>query len=54
VAAVIEHCRRESNVLLMNAGTYGSVIRFMPALVVDEAEINVVVDALRAALAATA
>lgn len=48
-AAVIEHCRDRSNVLLMNAGTWGNVIRFMPPLVVDESEVTVALAAVRAA-----
>lgn len=51
-AAVIAHCRDRSNVLLMNAGTWGNVIRFMPPLVVDEHEVAVALAAVRAALEA--
>ncbi len=54
VSAVMAHMRTESKVLLMNAGTFGNVIRFMPPLVIDEAEMAIAVDALGAALAATA
>lgn len=53
-AAVIDHCRTESDLLLMNAGTYGNVIRFMPPLVVSADEITIAVDAIAAALEATA
>jgi 4-aminobutyrate aminotransferase-like enzyme len=53
-AAVIAHCREHGNLLLMNAGTWGNVIRFMPPLVVTEAEMDEALDALRAALDATA
>lgn len=53
-AAVIAHCREQSKLLLMNAGTYGNVIRFMPPLVVTEEEMTLACDALTAALAATA
>jgi 4-aminobutyrate aminotransferase len=53
-AAVIAHCREHSKVLLMNAGTWANTIRFMPPLVVDEAEVALAVDAVRAAVAATA
>ena len=53
-AAVIAHARENANVLLMNAGTWGNVIRFMPPLVVSEAEIDLALDALGSALAATA
>ena len=34
----------------MNAGTYGNVVRFMPPLVVDEAEITHALDAFADAL----
>lgn len=53
-AAVIEHCRDHSRVLLMNAGTYGNVIRFMSPLVIDEGEVDLVLSAVGAALEATA
>ena len=53
-AAVISHCRYESNLLLMNAGTWGNIIRFMPPLVVTEDEMALAVDAISAAVAATA
>ena len=53
-AAVIAHCREHGKLLLMNAGTWGNVIRFMPPLVVTETEMDEALDALRAALDATA
>ena len=53
-AAVIAHAREHGRLLLMNAGTWGNVIRFMPPLVVDEAEMALAVDAVAAAVAATA
>ena len=34
VPRVIEHCLDEGHLILMNAGTYGNVIRWMPPLVV--------------------
>jgi 4-aminobutyrate aminotransferase len=54
VNAVIEHCRDASRVLLMNAGTWSNVIRFMPPLVVSEDEIAQGLDAVAAAFDATA
>ena len=51
---MIAHCRDESNVLMMNAGTWGNVVRFMPPLVVGETEISIALEALSAALAGTA
>ncbi len=53
-AAVVAHCRTHANLLLMNAGTWGNIIRFMPPLVVDEAEMALAVDAVADAVAATA
>lgn len=53
-AAVIAHCRDEGHLLLMNAGTYGNVIRFMPPLVVSAEEMATAVAALGAAFDATA
>ena len=53
-AAVIAHCRDESHLLLMNAGTYGNVIRFMPPLVISEHEVTQVIAAIGAGLDATA
>ncbi len=53
-AAVIAHCRTESNLLLMNAGTWANIIRFMSPLVVTEDEVALAVDAVATAVAATA
>lgn len=53
-AGVIAHCREHSNLLLMNAGTWGNVIRFMPPLVVTEAEMDEAIAAVADAVAATA
>jgi 4-aminobutyrate aminotransferase-like enzyme len=53
-AAVIAHAREQGRLLLMNAGTWGNVIRFMPPLVVDADEMALAVDAVTAALDATA
>lgn len=53
-AAVIAHCRAEGKLLLMNAGTWGNVIRFMPPLVVDEAEMAQALVAVHNAVEATA
>ena len=54
VGAVAAHCRDEGRLLLMNAGTAGNVLRWMPPLVVSEAEITTALDAFGAALTATA
>jgi 4-aminobutyrate aminotransferase-like enzyme len=53
-AAVIAHCREQGNLLLMNAGTWGNVIRFMPPLVVTQDEMDDALAAVSAAVAATA
>jgi 4-aminobutyrate aminotransferase len=53
-AAMIAHCLREGRVILMNAGSKGQVIRFMPPLVVTADEVERCLDAVRAAWKATA
>jgi 4-aminobutyrate aminotransferase len=54
VPRVLEHCLTEGHVILMNAGTYGNVIRWMPPLVVTAQEIDEGVQAFSNALKATA
>ena len=54
VAAVIAHCLREGHLILMNAGTQGRVVRWMPPLVVSAAEIDEALGVFGAALKATA
>jgi 4-aminobutyrate aminotransferase-like enzyme len=54
VPAIIGHCLREGRLILMNAGTYGRDIRWMPPLVVSAAEIDEAVQAFSSALKATA
>ena len=53
VAAIVAHCRNEARVLLMAAGAEGSIIRWMPPLVVSTEEIDLAVDAFAQGLAAT-
>jgi 4-aminobutyrate aminotransferase len=53
VTAVIAHCRDVNRVLLMNAGTWGDVVRWMPPLIVDETEIDRGLRAFSDALDAT-
>lgn len=53
VGAVIAHCLEAGHLILMNAGTFGTVIRWMPPLVVSEAEIDTALAAFGKALAAT-
>ncbi len=53
VPAVIQHCLREGRLILMNAGTYGNIIRWMPPLVVSASEIDEAVAAFSNALKAT-
>ena len=52
--AVMGHCLQESHVVLMSCGAESNVVRFMPPLVVGEAEIDTALAAFDAALAATA
>jgi 4-aminobutyrate aminotransferase len=54
VPRVLEHCLAEGHLILMNAGTYGNVIRWMPPLVVTAEEIDEGVQAFSNALKATA
>ena len=54
VAAIQQHCLDEGPLILMNAGTYGTCLRWMPPLVVDEAEIAQALSIFEAALKATA
>lgn len=49
-AHVIQHCREQSNVLMMNAGTWGNNIRFMPPLIINDKEIDIVLEAVSNAL----
>ncbi|MGQ0830900.1 MAG: aspartate aminotransferase family protein [Microthrixaceae bacterium] len=53
VGAVLRHCLDDGHLILMNAGTYGTTIRWMPPLVVSEAEIDAALGAFAKALAAT-
>jgi 4-aminobutyrate aminotransferase len=50
VDAVRVHCLEHGKLVLMNAGTYGTVLRWMPPLVVDEHEISLALDAFGDAL----
>jgi 4-aminobutyrate aminotransferase len=54
VAAIVKHALEESHLILMNAGTYGEVIRFMPPLVTTADEIEIAIGAIRSAMKATA
>jgi len=54
VAAVQRHCLEDGHLILMNAGSHGEVIRWMPPLVVTGEEIDVALDVFGAALRATA
>jgi len=54
VSALLQHCLDEGHLILMNAGTYGRCLRWMPPLVVNEHEIDLALAAFGAALKATA
>lgn len=54
VAAIQKHCLDEGRLILMNAGTYGTNLRWMPPLVVTENEIDLALAAFAAAMKATA
>ena len=53
VPLVTKHCLEEGRLILMNAGTYGDVIRWMPPLVVTADEVDHALAAFGKALAAT-
>jgi 4-aminobutyrate aminotransferase len=53
VAAVQRHCLDEGHLILMNAGTYGRTLRWMPPLVVTEGEVDQALAAFGAAVKAT-
>ena len=54
VTAIQAHCLEEGRMIVMNAGTYGNTLRWMPPLIVNEHEIQIGLDAFAAALKATA
>lgn len=54
VSAIQKHCLEEGKLILMNAGTYGKCLRWMPPLVVNDREIDLALAAFAAALKATA
>jgi 4-aminobutyrate aminotransferase len=54
VTAIQKHCLDQGRLILMNAGTYGRCLRWMPPLVVNEREIDTALAAFGAALKATA
>ena len=54
VAAIQKHCLDEGRMILMNAGTYGNTLRWMPPLVVSAHEIEIGLGTFGAALKATA
>jgi len=54
VAAIQRHCLSEGHLILMNAGSHGEVIRWMPPLVVTAADIDLALAAFDAAVRATA
>ncbi|WP_211210918.1 aspartate aminotransferase family protein [Sporichthya polymorpha] len=53
VSAVLRSCLEEGQLILMGAGSYGNIVRFMPPLIVSEAEVDRAVDAFAAALRKT-
>jgi len=53
VAAIQRHCLHDGGLILMNAGTDGNVLRWMPPLVVTPDEIDLGLEVFAKALAAT-
>lgn len=54
VSRILAHAKETSKVILMNAGTWNNVLRWMPPLVVTETQISQGLAAFEAALKATA
>jgi 4-aminobutyrate aminotransferase len=54
VAAIIKHSLEDHHLILMNAGTWANVIRFMPPLVTTPEEIEIALTAIRSGMKATA
>jgi 4-aminobutyrate aminotransferase len=54
VPAVLDHCRRDGRLLLLRAGTFGNIVRWVPPLVVTSDEIDEALDAFGNAMKATA
>ena len=50
VDALVKHCH-QNGVLVLNAGTYANVIRFLPPLVISDEQLNDALDVLEAGLA---
>ena len=53
VAAILDHCLTDGHLILMGAGTYSQAVRFMPPLVVSEAELDEGLRVFEKALKAT-
>jgi 4-aminobutyrate aminotransferase/(S)-3-amino-2-methylpropionate transaminase len=51
VDELVKHCH-SNGVLILNAGTYYNVIRFLPPLAISDALLNEALDVLEAGLAA--
>ena len=49
-AAIVEHCRREHNLLLLTAGTRNRTIRWMPPLTVTKDEVSKALSAFESAI----
>jgi 4-aminobutyrate aminotransferase/(S)-3-amino-2-methylpropionate transaminase len=50
VDALVKHCH-QNGVLVLNAGTYANVIRFLPPLVISDEQLHDALDVLEAGLA---
>ena len=53
VGAILGHCLHDGHLILMSAGTYSQSVRFMPPLVVSEAEVDEGLRVFEKALEAT-
>ena len=48
--AVVKHCH-QNGILVLNAGTFGNVIRFLPPLAITDAQLNEALDVVAEGLA---
>jgi 4-aminobutyrate aminotransferase/(S)-3-amino-2-methylpropionate transaminase len=48
--SVVKHCH-QNGVLVLNAGTFGNVIRFLPPLAITDAQLNEALDVVSEGLA---
>lgn len=53
VSSILSHARQHGKLLLLNAGTYNNIIRWMPPLIVNQGQISQALEIFEAAIKAT-